>query len=102
MLTLAPTAKKLCERNARRTFYVFHPVFPNGTMPRSSADTQKYHRQDENGVSFRAGQPPDERMTAAAKKRGLELTGVSRALRLDDLEDFDLVIGMVSRPLAFE
>ena len=49
----------------------------------------------EGGKSFHEGDPPDERMTAAAAKRGVELAGASRPMRPEDLEDFDLIIDMV-------
>lgn len=49
-----------------------------------SAGTSSYHE----------GDPPDERSTAVARQRGIELTGQSRPLRPADLERFDYVIVM--------
>ncbi|CAM9951516.1 unnamed protein product [Choristocarpus tenellus] len=50
----------------------------------------------DGGFSFHEGDPPDARMTAAAAKRGVKLGGTSRPLRPQDLDDFDLIVGMVS------
>jgi len=47
-----------------------------------------------DGFSYHEGEPSDERMSTAAKKRGIRLTSRSRPLRPDDFDRFDLVIGM--------
>ncbi|HUP87869.1 MAG TPA: low molecular weight protein-tyrosine-phosphatase [Longimicrobiales bacterium] len=44
--------------------------------------------------SYHAGDPPDHRTTAVARKRGIELTGCSRAFVEEDLHRFDYVIAM--------
>ena len=44
---------------------------------------------------WHAGDPPDRRMTAAARKRGIDLTGLrARQVRPRDFEAFDLVLAM--------
>lgn len=49
-----------------------------------SAGTSSYHR----------GSPPDRRMTAAAKIRGIELVGRARQFERADFEAFDLILAM--------
>lgn len=53
-------------------------------------------RYKDGGESYHTGDSPDARMTTAAAKRGVILEGASRPLRPADLDDFDLVVGMVS------
>lgn len=59
-------------------------------------------RYKDGGESYHEGDSPDARMTAAASNRGVKLTGGSRPLKPSDLEDFDLIVGMVSEPIFFE
>jgi protein-tyrosine phosphatase len=40
------------------------------------------------------GDPPDERATAAASARGIALEGAARRVRMEDFDDFDLMIAM--------
>ncbi|KAF0225906.1 MAG: Low molecular weight [Rhodospirillaceae bacterium] len=50
-----------------------------------SAGTHAYH----------VGEPPDSRSTAAARKRGIDLSGQrARKVRGADFDDFDLVLAM--------
>lgn len=52
-------------------------------------------RCDSAGTSgYHIGAPPDRRMSAAAKKRGIILEGRSRKLHPSDLERFDLILAM--------
>jgi protein-tyrosine phosphatase len=44
--------------------------------------------------SWHVGSSPDGRAIAAAHARGIVLEGVSREVRQDDFEDFDLVLAM--------
>ena len=44
--------------------------------------------------SYHIGSPPDSRMTAAAKKRGIKLVGRARQFTAPDLDQFDLVLAM--------
>ena len=41
-----------------------------------------------------SGNLPDHRMRAHAARRGLKLTHRSRQVRVDDFEEFDLILGM--------
>lgn len=52
-------------------------------------------RYKEGGESYHTGDSPDARMTAAAEKRGVILSGASRPLTPGDFDKFDLVVGMV-------
>ncbi len=40
------------------------------------------------------GDPPDSRSTAAAARRGIELTGVARLVSEADFADYDLLVAM--------
>lgn len=46
------------------------------------------------GYSYHEGGPADERMTAAASKRGIKLTSHSRPLRPQDFRRFDYILAM--------
>ena len=48
---------------------------------------------------WHAGEPPDDRATAAARRRGIELDGAARQVRPSDFRDFDLLIAMDRRNL---
>lgn len=52
-------------------------------------------RYKPKGRVYHLGDPPDERMTEAADRRGVKLSGASRPLSAEDLEKFDLIVGMV-------
>lgn len=58
-------------------------------------------RYKDGGESYHEGDSPDARMTAAAAKRGITLEGGSRPLKAKDLEEFDLIVGMVSGLMSF-
>ncbi|MEN9216697.1 MAG: low molecular weight protein-tyrosine-phosphatase [Gloeomargarita sp. HHBFW_bins_162] len=45
-------------------------------------------------IGYHQGSPPDERMQAAAKKRGITLTGRARQFHPADFEQFDLILTM--------
>ncbi|MEM9264244.1 MAG: low molecular weight protein-tyrosine-phosphatase [Cyanobacteria bacterium P01_F01_bin.13] len=44
--------------------------------------------------SYHIGSPPDSRMAAAAKKRGIKLVGRARQFVVDDFSQFDLILAM--------
>jgi protein-tyrosine phosphatase len=56
----------------------------DGQIICDSAGTSDYH----------IGSPPDRRMTAAAKKRGIEMVGSARQFETADFEEFDLILAM--------
>lgn len=45
-------------------------------------------------IRYHAGNPPDERMTAAARGRGIAMEGRARQIQGEDLEKFDWVLVM--------
>jgi protein-tyrosine phosphatase len=57
---------------------------PAGEIICDSAGTNSYH----------IGQPPDRRMQAASKARGLPTEGKARAFIAADFEKFDLILAM--------
>ena len=44
--------------------------------------------------SWHVGSPPDRRMTAAARQRGIDLVGQARQFQRSDFENFDLILAM--------
>ncbi|MFB2877328.1 low molecular weight protein-tyrosine-phosphatase [Floridanema aerugineum] len=44
--------------------------------------------------SYHIGSPPDRRMSAAAKLRGIQLVGEARQFQRSDFEKFDLILAM--------
>jgi protein-tyrosine phosphatase len=46
--------------------------------------------------AWHVGSPPDARASAAARKRGIELDGAARQVRVEDFSDFHLVLAMDS------
>lgn len=64
-----------------------HLVAQRGLSDRircDSAGTSSYH----------IGSPPDRRMAAAARQRGIDLTGAARRFTVEDFETFDLILAM--------
>lgn len=57
---------------------------------------------DSAGIGgWHAGDPPDERAIAAARKRGVDLTPLrARKVREADFSDFDLIVGMDRQNVA--
>lgn len=45
-------------------------------------------------AAYHAGEPPDARAIAAAKRRGIELTGRARRFEDEDFDHFDYVLAM--------
>lgn len=45
-------------------------------------------------AGWHVGDPPDERATAEARRRGIDMTSRGRQFRADDFDDFDLVVAM--------
>lgn len=51
-------------------------------------------RIDESTYCQMKGNPADSRMRAAARKRGIEITSISRPIRPSDFTEFDLILAM--------
>lgn len=45
-------------------------------------------------IAYHVGEPPDERMRAAAARRGYQLAGASRSVTPEDFRRFDLIVAM--------
>ncbi|AFZ50240.1 low molecular weight protein-tyrosine-phosphatase [Dactylococcopsis salina] len=45
-------------------------------------------------ASYHLGEPPDQRMKAAAEKRGIKLEGKARQFQPSDFEKYDLILAM--------
>ncbi|KAJ8568458.1 hypothetical protein K7X08_027991 [Anisodus acutangulus] len=45
-------------------------------------------------INYHEGNDSDPRMRAAAKKRGIAITSISRPIRPSDFKDFDLILAM--------
>jgi len=43
---------------------------------------------------WHAGAPPDSRAVAAARQRGIEITGAARQVHRRDFEDFDMLVAL--------
>ena len=54
----------------------------------------RYKLNTKDAWAHHEGDPADERMTAAAKKRDIHLTSKSRPLKPEDFTNFDYIIGM--------
>ncbi|KAK9102098.1 hypothetical protein Sjap_019352 [Stephania japonica] len=45
-------------------------------------------------IGYHEGNPADSRMRAASKRRGIEITSISRPIQASDFRDFDLILAM--------
>ena len=45
-------------------------------------------------AAYHVGEPPDRRSAAAGARRGIVLDGHARQVRIEDFEDFDLLVAM--------
>lgn len=54
----------------------------------------KIHVDSAGTIGYHTGHAADQRMQAAARRRGIELQSRSRKITYSDLENFDLVIAM--------
>lgn len=80
----SPTAEAVLRSHAERSA-------PDLRLQVDSAGTADYH----------VGEPPDPRSLAAAARRGYDLSGLrARQVRLQDFDDFDLILAMDRAVLA--
>uniref|UniRef100_A0A2P2JPZ7 acid phosphatase n=1 Tax=Rhizophora mucronata TaxID=61149 RepID=A0A2P2JPZ7_RHIMU len=54
----------------------------------------KFNIDSAGTINYHEGNPADPRMRAASKKRGIEITSISRPIRSSDFMDFDLILAM--------
>jgi protein-tyrosine phosphatase len=52
------------------------------------------HVESAGTIGYHAGEPPDRRMIAAAKRRGYDLVSRARQVERADFEKFDLILTM--------
>ncbi|KAJ8750194.1 hypothetical protein K2173_014109 [Erythroxylum novogranatense] len=45
-------------------------------------------------INYHEGNPADPRMSAASKRRGIEITSISRPIQPSDFKDFDIILAM--------
>lgn len=61
----------------------------------AEADLEEQIAIDSAGTgAWHVGEPPDERATEAARRRGIALESVARQVRPEDFERFDLILAM--------
>ncbi|SCM78437.1 Low molecular weight protein-tyrosine-phosphatase YfkJ [uncultured Pleomorphomonas sp.] len=68
----------------------------------AAAGLSRHARVDSAGIGgWHAGDPPDRRAIAAARKRGVDLAPLrARQVRPADFSDFDLIVGMDRQNVA--
>jgi protein-tyrosine phosphatase len=54
----------------------------------------RVHVESAGTGGWHAGEPPDERATVAARRRGITLEGAAQQVRAADFRDFDLLVAM--------
>jgi protein-tyrosine phosphatase len=54
----------------------------------------RVHVESAGTGGWHVGEPPDERATLAARRRGVTLEGAARQIHASDFRDFDLLIAM--------
>ncbi|KAL2899505.1 hypothetical protein RDABS01_024587 [Bienertia sinuspersici] len=54
----------------------------------------KYSIDSAGTIDYHEGNPADSRMRSTAKRRGIEITSISRPIRPSDFRDFDLILAM--------
>jgi protein-tyrosine phosphatase len=58
--------------------------------------SQKYELDSAGTSSYHVGEPPDKRMQQVAARNGMNISGRSRQLTIEDLDRFDLLVAMDS------
>ncbi|XP_050235887.1 uncharacterized protein LOC126685920 [Mercurialis annua] len=54
----------------------------------------KFNIDSAGTINYHEGNPADPRMRAASKRRGIEITSISRPIRASDFRDFDIILAM--------
>ncbi|XP_072965159.1 uncharacterized protein [Typha angustifolia] len=54
----------------------------------------KFRIDSAGTIGYHEGNPADSRMRAASKRRGIEVTSISRPIRPSDFREFDLILAM--------
>jgi len=62
---------------------------------RDNGLVERVHIESAGTIGYHAGEPPDERMTRAAMRRGIDISAQrARHFRPEDFERFDLILAM--------
>ncbi|XP_076909389.1 uncharacterized protein LOC143566626 [Bidens hawaiensis] len=56
--------------------------------------SSKFHIDSAGTINYHEGGPADSRMRATSKRRGIEITSISRPIRPSDFKEFDLILAM--------
>ncbi|CAL9048747.1 uncharacterized protein LOC135608086 [Musa acuminata AAA Group] len=67
-------------------------VFTDSVRKRGAES--KFKIDSAGTIGYHEGDPADSRMRSAAKRRGIEVTSISRPLRPSDFREFDLILAM--------
>nr|XP_043609834.1 putative low molecular weight protein-tyrosine-phosphatase slr0328 [Erigeron canadensis] len=67
-------------------------VFTNLVQKRNLSS--KFVIDSAGTINYHEGGPADSRMRAASKRRGIEITSISRPIRPSDFKEFDLILAM--------
>ena len=70
------------------------------TLVREAGLQERIELDSAGTGGWHVGSAPDERATAAAAGRGVVLEGAARRVRLEDFDDFDLILAMDSANLS--
>lgn len=62
-------------------------------MKKRGLDSQ-FNIDSAGTINYHEGNPADSRMRAAATRRGVQITSISRPIRPSDFRDFDLILAM--------
>ncbi|THU62792.1 hypothetical protein C4D60_Mb01t08870 [Musa balbisiana] len=63
-------------------------------LVRKRGAESKFKIDSAGTIGYHEGDPADSRMRSAAKRRGIEVTSISRPLRPSDFREFDLILAM--------
>lgn len=69
-----------------------HCIFQN--IVNKAKCSESYLIDSAGTIGYHSGNPPDDRMQDALKKRKIPIIGESRPLTYEDLERFDLILAM--------
>ncbi|WOL03479.1 hypothetical protein Cni_G12199 [Canna indica] len=63
-------------------------------LVRKRGAESKFKIDSAGTIGYHEGDPADSRMKGAAKRRGIEVTSISRSIRPSDFREFDLILAM--------
>ncbi|KAJ8466248.1 hypothetical protein OPV22_028800 [Ensete ventricosum] len=66
-------------------------------LVRKRGAESKFKIDSAGTIGFHEGNPADPRVKAAARRRGIDVTSISRPIKPSDFRDFDLILAMDMR-----